>query len=83
MKVKITDFVNQSQFTMNHIPVHVVLFIDKHLPETNLVWPTASTNMCKDFSYGSTSNEQNSSQRVSLSKKQFTKHNTRIVGAIF
>jgi len=31
MKVKITDFVNQSQFTMNHIPVHIVLFIDKRL----------------------------------------------------
>ena len=28
MKVKITDFANQSQFTMNHIPVHVVLVID-------------------------------------------------------
>ena len=53
MKVKITDFVN-------HIPVHVVLVIDKHLPETNLVWPSASTNMCKDFSYRSTSNKQNS-----------------------
>ena len=83
MKVKITDFVNQSQFTMKHIPVHVVLFIDKHPPETNHVWPTDSTSMCKDFSYENTSNEQNSFQRVSLSTKQFTKHNTWIVRAIF
>ena len=43
MKVKITDFVNQSQFTINHIPVHVVLVIDKHTPETNHVWPTDLT----------------------------------------
>ena len=47
------DFVNQSQFIMNHIPVHVV---NKYLPD---VWPTALTKMCKDFSHGSTSNEQN------------------------
>ena len=29
------NFVNQSQFTMNRIPVHVVLVIDKHKPETD------------------------------------------------
>jgi len=70
---------------VNHeSPVNVVLFIDKHHPpETNHVWPTDSTSMCKDFSYENTSNEQNSFQRVSLSTKQFTKHNTWIVGAIF
>ena len=45
---------------MNYTPVHVVLVIVKHLPENNHAWPTASTNMCKDFSYGSTLNEQNS-----------------------
>jgi len=83
MKEKIADFVNQSQLTMNHIPVHVVLFIDKHPPETNHVWPTDLTSMCKDFSYGSMLNEQNSFRRVLLSVKQFTKHNTWIVGAIF
>ena len=59
MKEKIADFVNQSQLTMNHIPVHVVLFIDKHPPETNHVWPTDLTSMCKDFSYGSTVRQMN------------------------
>ena len=70
------DFVNESQF-------NIVLVIDNCLPETNHVWPTASTNMCKDFSYGSKSNEQNSFWRILLSTKQFTKHDTWIVGAIF
>ena len=56
MKVKITDFVNQSQFTMNHLPVHIMFVIDKDPPETNHVRPTTSTNVCKDFSYGNTTN---------------------------
>ena len=38
MKVKITDFVNQSQFTMKHIPVHDKhvqgLFIQKYVKPT-------------------------------------------------
>ena len=64
IKMKITNLVNHCQFTKNHIPVHVVLviIIDKHLPKTNHIWPTAVTNMCKDFSYRirSISNTQNS-----------------------
>ena len=51
---------------MNHIPVHVVVVTNKHLPEINFVQPAASTNMCQHFSYGSMLNQQ---EQISFSTK--------------
>ena len=45
---------------MNHIPVHAVAVFSKHLSETGIVRPAASTNMCQHFSYRTTPNLQNS-----------------------